>query len=297
MVASLLRSSPERQPGTVIREIANLPGGLNLYSATFTPPRPPMLEFPCRLPPDERGIPHGEDYSRVFRSGYDNARGTASSVVSAKSGRVLNALAGLERSAIYDALLDPDVLDIRDQYPAWDELRLKDYLEDPNRRIPRSKLPTMDLVLTKLDGAGTGICFEVVNCKWVKDLSQASVRRRIDRDAEFCQKLNWKFTLFTERERSEAATEAARLLCNVAAAPRHDLNRARDSALAASPKVRAMADGRSYRELKKSVGRSLRIDSDEAGFLIAVMALYGFISVDLSCKFDESSPFCLQTNE
>lgn len=76
------------------------------------------LQFPCRLPPDLRGIPCGRNYPRFLRAGRDNILGTATNIPARhlQPGRVLDALSGLEGHAIYSKLIDPSVLDVREQY-------------------------------------------------------------------------------------------------------------------------------------------------------------------------------------
>ena len=237
-------------------------------------------------------MPHGSAYARVFRAGRDNSMGTAWNLHSVKSNRVMDALSGIERSAMYEALLDPSVLDLREQYPAYDAERIQKYLNDTSLRIPRSMIPTMDLVLTRLDERSpSGLSFEVVSSKYVKELGRPAVQRRLERDVEFCQALNWTFTLHTERETSDVRRNSARTLCMMADGL--DVDALREPAWSAAAKVRAMADGRTFAALKRSVGRSLSLSVAQVGHLVSVMALHGFISVNLDKQFDESSPFCL----
>ena len=181
---------------------------------------PPKLTFPCRLPPDPRGFPHGRDYPRFLRATYDNKQGTGWNIPSLKTGRVLDALSTNEWHLFIRALVDPKVLDAREQYPMHDLVRLAPYLADPTRRIPKSLVPTIDLLLTIQDPTSDcGYRFEAVCVKPWEQLGEPDVQRRIDREQSFCNKLGWKWTLFTEREIVRARSKAGHLLCMMMPVP------------------------------------------------------------------------------
>lgn len=242
--------------------------------------------------PDERGMESGRNYPRILRAGYDNDRGTAWNYHSVKSGRTIDALSMLERAAGYKALIDPTVLDLREQYPAYDIARMGKYLDDLTRRIPRSQVPTFDLLLTRKDSqAERGYSYEAVFIKYYDDLASAAVQRRMEREQRFCDALNWRWTLCTEQDVPEARVESARILCLLANSL--SLDAVRHQCLTAVPKLLARVDGRPLKAIRTSLGRALGIAPDQVGPLIAAMALHGFIEVDLDQPFEESSPLCL----
>lgn len=250
------------------------------------------LKFPCRLGPDVRGIASGPDYPRFLRAGYDNNKGTGWVVDSPKSGRMMDALSGIERAAMYMALIDPQVLDIREQYPAYDVNRLAKYLEDPARRIPRSIVPNLDLLLTRLDSrAPGGFSYEAVFVKGSLKLGNIEVQDRIDREIDFCDGLGWSWSLFTEKHAAMRGLQASREICLMA---KHiDLDSIRGECEDAAPRIVARADGRSLRAVVGSLARSLRIEPARASGLIAGAALHGFLTVDVTKPIENGFPLCV----
>ena len=252
----------------------------------------PTLRFPCLMKKDPLGIPCGPAYPVFLRAAYDNTRGTAWVAHCAKSGTSLHALSTLERAAFYEAIIDPSVIDARPQYPMVDAKRLEKYLADPTLRIPRSLVPSMDLVLTRLDRkASPQIRFEAVSIKYSEELADAAVQRRIDRDQVFCQRVGWNWKLFTELEYSEQRLESSRRI----AKRTNDLNleSVRPDALSAAPRIAKFADGRTLNEVAAALARSQSVSRSRAMDLIAAAAMHGFIAVSLNKPYDLDMPLVL----
>jgi hypothetical protein len=238
---------------------------------------------------DPLGIPCGPAYPVFLRAAYDNTRGTAWVAWCAKSGTSLHALSTLERAAMYEAIIDPSVIDVRPQYPMVDAKRLAKYLADPTLRIPRSLVPTMDLVLTRIDrNASSQIRFEAVSIKYVAELADVAVQRRIDRDQVFCQRVGWHWRLFTELEYVEERRKSSRRI----AKRTDDLNleSVRPYALSAAPRITKFADGRTLNDVAAALARSQSVSRSRAMDLIAAAVMHGFIAVDLNKPYDLNMP-------
>jgi len=252
----------------------------------------PILRFPCLMKEDPLGIPCGPAYPVSLRSAYDNTEGTAWVANCAKSGTSLHTLSTLERAVIYEAIIDPSVIDVRAQYPMFDAKRLVKYLADPTLRIPRSLVPFVDLVVTKIDrNASPQIRFEAISVKYLAELADAAVQRRIDRDQAFCQRVGWNWRLFTELEYSEQRLESSRRI----ATRTNELNleSVRLDALAAAPRISKFSDGRILNDVAAALARSLSVSRGRAMDLIAAAVMHGFIAVDLNRPYDLDMPLVL----
>lgn len=252
------------------------------------------LQFPCRLPPDARGIPCGRNYPRFLRAGRDNTYGTATNIPAKnlQPGRVLDALSTLEQHAIYSKLIDPSVLDVREQYPMYDPERIRKYLDDPSKRIPRSLVPSLDIVVTRQSSSSsTGYTFEAICVKEFEELGKEEIQRRLIREQEFCASLNWSWTLFTRREVDEQQTKSARSVCMMARDA--DLMGLKDYALKIAPLILQKAGKVSLRRLKTLVAKAVEPDQLRADELIAAAILFGFVKLDLDAPFDNDSPIHL----
>lgn len=250
------------------------------------------LRFPCLMKEDPLGIPCGPAYPVFLRAAYDNTRGTAWVAHCAKSGTSLHALSTLERAAFYEAIIDPSVIDARPQYPMVDAKRLAKYLADPSLRIPRSLVPTMDLVLTRLDrSASPPIRFEAVSIKYLEELANPAVQRRIDRDQVFCQRVGWHWKLFTELEYSEQRLESSRRIAQRTVDL--SLESIRPDALSAATRITKFADGRTLGEVAAALARAKSVSRNRAMDLIAAAVMHGFIAVDLNKPYDLDMPLVL----
>lgn len=252
---------------------------------------PPILTFPCRLEPDPFGFLSGASYVPTLRVGRSGAFGTGFMPWSAKSGRSLHTLSSVERRFSFEAIVDPDVLDIREQYPLIDSARLQKYLDDPSLRFPRNMVPTADFVLTLRSRDDDTLAYRVICVKRFVDLGKADVQRRLEREREFCDERGWDWRLFTDREISAMRWQTARAISQICA--HEDLDALRAEALLRVALVRKHADGRSFRDLKRSVARSLQVSETRVGTLVAAMAMHGFIAFDLESVLSESQPLNL----
>lgn len=250
------------------------------------------MRFPCRLGRDPLGIPSGPRYTPCLRANYDNKFGTGWSIPCPKSGRKINALSMNEKALFYDSILDPEVLDLRDQYPLLDRQRLRRYLENPGLRIPRSLVPTFDLVQTRINpNRPAGIGYLAIN---VSPVSELGVRvKRFDREERFCEALEWEWRIFTDRERvdqrSQTASEIVHRLKNL------DVEDLRQPALDLAPSIRRHArPDRTLREVSQLVAKNRPdLSPQKILDLIAVAAIYGFLPLDLNRPLRKCSPLYL----
>jgi hypothetical protein len=252
----------------------------------------PQLTFPCRLPPDPRGFPHGKDYPRVLRATYDNNQGTGWNIPSLKTGRTLDALSTIEMHLFVRAQVDPLILDSREQYPMHSLAKLGPYLADATRRIPRSLVPTLDMVLTIQDASSPdGYRFEAVSVKPYSELGDPAVQSRMAREQEFCEDLNWRWTLFTEKQTNPARYKSGHLLCRMAA--QSDLDSLREIAEANANYVADRANDKPLRQVKRSLATRLNTSTAHASEIIAAMALFGFVKLDFDAELSDGDPLCL----
>lgn len=227
-------------------------------------------------------------------AGRDNTLGTGWNPAGLKAGRTMQCLSTLERTAVYRFELDPTVLDIREQYPIFDSDRLDRLLATQARRIPRTQVATLDLLLTKLDlQAPAGYSYQAVSIKYVSDLGREEVQRRLDREEAFCQKQGWRWTLMTEREVSKAKAAAARTVCRMATGV--DLEALREPALKAAQLLKHRPPAISLKATLEQVGRALSASTAQASHLVAAAVLYGFVALDLSQPLNLRSPLALAT--
>ena len=253
---------------------------------------PPLLRFPCRLGPDNRGIPSGAAYPRLARAGWDNQRGTAFTVVSSKSGRVLDAMNGLVKRCVYRALVDPSVLDIRDNYPAFDVDRIKAHYATEKGRIPTRLVPTLSLVLTQADPAAPqGVVYRALRVVPFESLTTSTTQQTIDTDQRFCDEQGWRWSLVTEREVPVGVARTARAISVIG--DKLNLDGLRSQAEQVAPMVQRRADGRSLKSLSASIAKTLGTSPQDVINLIAAMAMHGFIKLDLGSTFDRRSPLVL----
>lgn len=249
----------------------------------------PQLQFPCRLPCDIRGVPSGPEYKPFLIAGRDNRHGTGWNPVGLKAGRRMQCLSTLERTAVYRYELDSTVLDIREQYPMYNSERIADLLADPQRRIRRNEVATLDLVLTRLDPiAPLGYSHQAVSIKHVADLGRADVQRRFEREQAFCHQLGWRWTLLTEREVSRIQATAARTVCRLATDL--DLESLRQHAQDLARLMLRQPVGATLRAALAALARKTGTKADRVLQLIAVAILYGYLHLDPNQPFERGSP-------
>lgn len=252
------------------------------------------LRFPCRLGRDPAGMPSGPEYIPCLRANYDNTQGTGWSVPCPKSGRTINALSMNEEALCYEAILDPEVLDLRDQYPILDRHRLRRYLEDPSLRIPRSLVPSFDLVLTRIDPSRPmGIKYQAISVKPLSDLGSPEVQRRFDREEHFCEAFGWEWRVFTDRERVDQRTHTARQI--VRRLKDRDIESLRLRSLEIAPLIQRYAhEQRTLLEVSQLAAKSAKgLTPSGMLDLIAAAAIYGFIRLDLNRPLRKNSPLVL----
>lgn len=252
----------------------------------------PRLTFPCVLPRDPLGIPSGPAYQPLLRAGRDNQGSTGWNSPGLKSGRPTEALSTLERAALYLFELDPEVLDIREQFPMVSGDRLRELVADQEKRIPRAQVPTLDIVLTRSAPSHPhGIAYHAVSIKPMHELSSLPVQRRIGREIAFCKAHQWRYSLMTERQIAMARAATARTLCRVVVDC--DLNAMRASALHVAKMVKAHPPRGSLETTLVWLARRLGLSTNAAKELVVAAALFGFLRIDLNRHFAPRSPLIL----
>lgn len=143
-----------------------------------------ILRFPCQLPDDPLGIPHGMRYRSKLQAGRDSAYSTDSLRWSRKNGCVSHSLGIGERDMFFLLELSPFVLAYRFQYP-WlllpGRILVDDYvsgLRDIPPMLKKRDVISMDVVITALDKKN-GLKYIVGSHKLHEHLRLKKVRKRI----------------------------------------------------------------------------------------------------------------------
>lgn len=174
-------------------------------------------KFPYVLPPDSRGVPSGPKYQPFLHAGrgHNKSTGYNTSFVP-KFGRALDCLSTIERNLALSILLNPKLLDFREQYPECDLCRVKELLE-AGEKIPKNAMPTLDGVATfgKLD-ADAEFSYIGFSVKPSRDLINKAAVRTLLRDKLFCEELGWGWQLVTERDIDHLAVKNATLVLSFA---------------------------------------------------------------------------------
>jgi hypothetical protein len=149
------------------------------------------------LPDDVRGVSAGSAYQPFLRSGRSNTLGTSESIPGIKTGRGHELLSQHEVRVFYQLHFNAQIIDIREQYPAFSTSLLSRIAADPGYVPRRVEVPTFDFVLTIGDQDGR---------------AKPLVLKRFLRERKFCQELGWTWYVMTERDTNMiVATNARRL--------------------------------------------------------------------------------------
>jgi hypothetical protein len=214
-----------RQPGS----------HLSPYQALVCPDLPPR---------DPLGALNGKAY-KAFLKPTDSRRGKASYVpcTITDRGHVLHS--GREQRVHYWLHLQPGVIDWREQYPFGNQEVISRYL-DAGKRIPRSKVPTFDVVYTLAATAEKPIRYGVIYVKEDGEFEKSDVQRRFARERDFCLRNGWRYRIMTDELITKAVGAACRDI--VLWAGRSNLASDMDRAKELAVIVRDLADGRSSLE-------------------------------------------------
>lgn len=164
------------------------------------------------LPDDVRGVSAGSAYRPFLWSGYANTRGTSESIPGIMTGRGHELLSQHEVRVFYQLHFNAQVVDIREQYPAFSTELLHRIAADPSY-VPRAvEVPTFDFVLSIADPDGRPYRTVVLNIKEAKELHKPAVMRRFLRERKFCRELGWSWYVVTERDTNRIVAKNARRL-------------------------------------------------------------------------------------
>lgn len=164
------------------------------------------------LPDDVRGVSAGSAYQPFLRSGRSNTLGTSESIPGIKTGRGHELLSQHEVRVFYQLHFNAQIIDIREQYPAFSTSLLSRIAADPGYVPRRVEVPTFDFVLTIGDQDGRAYRTVVLNIKEEKELNKPLVLKRFLRERKFCQELGWTWYVMTERDTNMIVANNARRL-------------------------------------------------------------------------------------
>ena len=246
--------------------------------------------FPCRLPPDTRGVASGCSYEPTLIAGRDNNKGTGWGRRSPKTGRRIQCLSTGERRLAYLLDVCPDVIDYREQYPWVSDELLACLAKNPHAEIPRNKLRTLDFVVT-LPALNNTLRYTVISCKTYKDSLRPDVKRRLENEKHDCKQYGWNWILCTENNLNpESVRSAMRLVRWVTCI---DIDNAHDLAFILARLVEQKNRGQSLDELLVEVGYHLGIKHDSAYGLFATAVCLGFLALKLDSRLDTWRPITI----
>lgn len=246
--------------------------------------------FPCKLPPDTRGVKSGEAYKPLLRAGKDNKEGTAWGRFSRKTGRWVHCLSTGERKLSYLLEVSPRVLDYREQYPWVDKNFLQYVVEHENEPIARNKLRTVDFVVT-LEGPNHSLQYVVLSYKPTTKLCKQEVQRRLKNERFECEQYGWPWQLCTEKNLDSVSIKSAIQLTRWAGSIAFDDSH--EQAMAIAWWVKQRNRGQSLDELLVDVSQAAHIDFDATYSLFSAAVMLGFLPVKLSNRLANWRPVTL----
>lgn len=154
----------------------------------------------------ERGIGTGEgsDYVPWLAAREVPSRGRTTVVWGWKTRRSHTLLSGLERRAFFLLQRQPDVLDIREQYPLWPPERTREVARSLGVRHPGGNKPgcfvvTVDLLATRRGTDGPDFV-EALSVKPQRRLDDARTQEKLTVELESCKGKGVRWFLLTEEE-------------------------------------------------------------------------------------------------
>lgn len=247
-----------------------------------------VLEFPCRLPPDPRGVPHGAAYLPFKNYLTDGGFATGSGFRGIKAGRTHSALGALAREFIELQELDPSVLDIREEYPAYDEAWVRERLT-AGTRIGKTDLMCLDVVLTKIHPSSPGsVLYQACFLRPEDQFGDEADARRVERERAFCSKWKFEWKFVDQRYFEAANTRAAAHVVDILRGLR-DIESSKDRAHEAGSILRRRPF-ETLRHALTAIARGLRVDRQRARELFAVAVAYGYVELSPEHPLEESKP-------
>lgn len=237
------------------------------------------------MPPrDSRNIHNGRLYTSFLRP-TAGRKGLANAAWSPKTQRDHSYLSFGERGVHYWLQFQPNVVDIREQYPFFDPDEIGAYL-DSGRRVPRNKVATLDFVLTLAPANDKPLRHVAISVKEAGDLASGEeVWRRFSRERQFCEEHGWVHTIYTEREISRDVARRARRVALWAKE-----SKLADDAVEARRISELMPRGTSnvsLETLMRRAARELKCSLDAAYRLVSVAAMLGLVRFDFTREISD----------
>ncbi|WP_157381753.1 hypothetical protein [Burkholderia ubonensis] len=247
---------------------------------------PKHIELPQR---DEFGVFHGANYKPILDASEINMA-TRSSFMGVKHLRTHEALSDNEKRAIYAFNFNPYVVDIREQYPFYDQgvynrARLR------GENMLRADIMPVDLVLTLVLPPNNRLHYHVVSVKDAKASldKEAWHEQHRERDASRARCWTWQM-LRGDRFSSRAWGNHAHMqtwIANVNVWPHQD-----DAAEFAAQLISHSRRG-TLGDILRRRARCLGITSHWASELFAIAVCFGYLYVDHSEELRLDKPLHL----
>lgn len=232
------------------------------------------------LPIDVRGIRSRENFVPFQVAGYGHQRSTgfnAPYIPCAR--RSIHLQSATERALLFSLVLKPNLLDVREHYPAYDPERVC-ALQAKGKRIRKSEVPTIDAVAT-FGNPDMTLSYVGYTVKESGQLDREHIWRRVERERAFCRNIGWGARLFTEQEINPVEVCNAKLLLSWANSASVQDEEVRDIALA----VFEQRNGVLLRDALRTASRVCCIESYRASALFSHAVLRGWLNVDTSSTY------------
>ncbi|WP_414446768.1 hypothetical protein AB4851_08245 [Burkholderia sp. 22PA0099] len=249
--------------------------------------RPSALSIPKH---DVYGWPMDSAYTSILeaRTSSFATRGTLPSITDE---RVFEALSMGEFVIQLSLMFNPYVLGFREQYPVVNDAAYQRAAEQ-GKRLPRSKLTTIDLLVTHLIPGSLDIHFHMVNVKHAsfeptgKKL-EADTRRQL-KERRVADQSSWTW----ERLRSDSIPrqEVVNYAFLWSLTRTSKIRHLYDASSVLASQFRTHSVAGSLDETLKRRARSLNISLHEAYRLFASCVAYGFVTLDHTKPLDKHLP-------
>ncbi|CAJ0781377.1 MULTISPECIES: TnsA endonuclease N-terminal domain-containing protein [Ralstonia] len=242
-------------------------------TAPFVTPR--HVALPAR---DAYGVPHGRRYVPL-RDAADISWATRASFNAIKFRRTHQALSLNEMRPLFAFGFNPYVVDIRDQYPVYDQ---EDYNRAKRRgkRMPISAVQTYDIVLTLTLPPDNRLHYHGVSIKDARDQLTEQDWKRQEREREQSAKRGWTWELLRGDQFSKLMWGNHALMrtwiVNI------DVWEAYDEALVLAERVKTHSQNGTLDSILSRHSRCLQMPINRAFELFAIANCFGFLRLDPS---------------
>lgn len=250
---------------------------------------PPRIELPSY---DSYGWPMDDVYKSILKARTPSfaTRGMLPSIT---NDRVFEALSMGEFVIQLSLMFNPYVLDVREQYAFYEDAAYRRASEQ-GRRLLRSNLTTIDLVVTHLRPGSSELHFHMVNVKHATFAPKDKDVKREFKERGLADGRTWTWEMLRSNSvpRQEVVNYA--LLWSLARTTK--VRHLYDASLRLADQFRTHSVKGSMDEVLTRRARSLGISLHDAYRLFVSCVAHGFVTLDHSKPLDKHLPIPFATN-